>query len=427
MKWAVAAISILCSAAALPQSAPTVTPPGNAPAQASPLDAAEIAIEQREFAKARQLVMEALTAHPQDTRALYDLGFVEFSTDHNQQAEQDYRRVIELDPSLPQAHLALARLLASTDRKDEARQELLLVTTNPKADGGIKGEAWRALANLDLAADPNAARTDLLHALEVSPETPQDTFLTGRLAESLGDPDTAEKAYRKLLAQKQMVAEADAALGRILLRQQHSDQALALLQDAQAAYPDDVVLTAEYATALANTGQPAKALMLLEKAHDAEPSDMTVTRLLADVANPNGRPDEAEALYVELLKLNPKDPELLSSYGSSLIRQQRFFEAEPPLQQAVALKPTMGEAWGSLAFVASKREQYQDVLTYLTQRKKYLPENASTYFLWATAYDKLRHTKEAVTYYHLFLEASGGKFPDQEFQIRHRLAVLEHK
>jgi len=402
-------------------------PAQTAPPQASPLDAVETAIEQHEFAKARALVMQALSDNPQNTRALYDLGFIEFSTDHRQQAEQEYRHVIELDATLPQAHMALARLLVTTNRKDEAHREFLLVTQNPKAESQLKGEAWRALANLDLATDPSVARVDLLHALEVSTETPQDTLLTGKLAEALGDPGTAEKAYRKLLNDRHLEAEADEALGSLLLRQQHYDQALTLLQDATTANPDDAVLSAELATALANTGKPDKALRLLEKAHAADPADLTITRLLADVANPNGRPDEAEGLYVELLKQNPKDPELLNSYGTSLIRQQRYFEAEPPLQQAVALKPDLAEAWGSLAFVASKQERYQDVLTDLTQRKKYLPENASTYFLWATAYDKLRHTKEAVSYYHLFLESSGGKFPDQEFQIRHRLAVLEHK
>jgi len=413
-----AIVALSCTTASLAQTAPSPT---------SPLDAAETAIDQHEFPKARQLVMEALTDHPQDTRALYDLGYIEFATNHKDQAEQDYRRVMELDPSLPQAHMALARLLSTTDRKDEARQQLDIVTKNPKADGALKGQAWRMLADLDLLVDPSVARYDLLHALQVSAETPQDTFLTGRLAEALGDNDTAEKAYRKLIADKRLELDAYAALGRLLLKQEQNDKVVALLQDVQAAHPDNVAITAELATALANTGQPAKGLLLLEKAHADEPSNTTVTRLLADVANPNGRPDEAESLYVELLKLTPKDPVLLASYGSSLIRQQRYFEAEPPLQQAVALKPDLGEAWGSLAFAASKQERYDQVLTYLTQRKKYLPDNASTYFLWATAYDKLRHTKEAIAYYHLFLDTAGGKFPDQEFQIRHRLIVLEHK
>jgi hypothetical protein len=57
-------------------------------------------------------------------------------------------------------------------------------------------------------------------------------------------------------------------------------------------------------------------------------------------------------------------------------------------------------------------------------RSKYLEENATVYFLWATAYDTLHSNKQAIAYYHKFLEAAGGKFPDQEWQAKQRLALL---
>jgi hypothetical protein len=58
-------------------------------------------------------------------------------------------------------------------------------------------------------------------------------------------------------------------------------------------------------------------------------------------------------------------------------------------------------------------------------RSKYLPENATIYFLWATAYDTLHDKKQAVAYYHHFLDSAAGKLPDQEWQARQRLAILE--
>jgi hypothetical protein len=60
-------------------------------------------------------------------------------------------------------------------------------------------------------------------------------------------------------------------------------------------------------------------------------------------------------------------------------------------------------------------------------RSKLLPEVPSTYFLWATAYDTLHQNSEAALYYHHFLDASAGKFPDQEWQARQRLKVVESK
>jgi tetratricopeptide (TPR) repeat protein len=118
---------------------------------------------------------------------------------------------------------------------------------------------------------------------------------------------------------------------------------------------------------------------------------------------------------------------MLASYGASLIRQQRYAEAVVPLEAAVKINPDSGDAWASLAFAHSRTEDYQGVLDDLTQRKKYLPENASSYFLWGLAYDKLRRYKEALQNYQLFLAAAGGKFPDQEFQVRHRVVVLKQK
>jgi hypothetical protein len=63
----------------------------------------------------------------------------------------------------------------------------------------------------------------------------------------------------------------------------------------------------------------------------------------------------------------------------------------------------------------------------LTMRSKFLPEIPSTYYLWAMAYDLLHNKAQAAAYYHHFLDASAGKFPDQERQARQRLIMLEGK
>jgi hypothetical protein len=60
-------------------------------------------------------------------------------------------------------------------------------------------------------------------------------------------------------------------------------------------------------------------------------------------------------------------------------------------------------------------------------RSKYLPDIPSTYFLWATSYDTLHDKAAAITYYQHFLEAAAGKYPNQEWQARQRLLVLEKK
>ena len=49
-------------------------------------------------------------------------------------------------------------------------------------------------------ANPSAASDELLSAIKITPETPEDILLSGELAEASGDPTAAELAYRRLLA-----------------------------------------------------------------------------------------------------------------------------------------------------------------------------------------------------------------------------------
>ena len=85
------------------------------------------------------------------------------------------------------------------------------------------------------------------------------------------------------------------------------------------------------------------------------------------------------------------------------------------------------DAWSGIAFAASKLHQPSLAIHALTMRSKFLPEVPATYFLWATSYDTLNDRTAAVSYYHHFLDSSGGKFPDQEWQARQRLSALEKK
>ena len=60
-------------------------------------------------------------------------------------------------------------------------------------------------------------------------------------------------------------------------------------------------------------------------------------------------------------------------------------------------------------------------------RAKFLPETPATYFLRAVTFDNLKAIPQAVEYYQKFLAVDGGKFPDEEWQARHRLIAIDPK
>jgi hypothetical protein len=47
--------------------------------------------------------------------------------------------------------------------------------------------------------------------------------------------------------------------------------------------------------------------------------------------------------------------------------------------------------------------------------------------LRASAYDHLKDFKRAALNYHFFLNGANGKYPEQEWQAKHRLIAIEPK
>jgi Flp pilus assembly protein TadD len=395
----------------------------------NPLAKAEAAIETRDFHQAQSLLDPWLSTHPNDTRALFDRGYIEDAQDHDDAAIGFYRKAIAADPKQFESHLALGLILARQDKQQAAREQLSAATEldpnppNPSA----KAQAYRALAQLDRASDPDAAKQALVKALSLSPETPEDILLTGEIAEAEGDDVNAETAYRRALNQQPDSSAATAGLAHVLIAQKKYADAEPLIKTALARDPDDPALNTQMAIVLNAEGKQDEAVSVLEKLHQLKPDDLPISSMLADAYTQSDEPDKADPIYVQLLKASPNDPGLLAARGDNLVRQQRYAEAIPILQKALSLKPDNGNAWSSLAFAASESHQPQLVLDSLSARSKYLEETPATYFLWATAYDNLHHTKEAADYYRRFLAAADGKFPDQEWQAKHRLVTLGQK
>jgi predicted Zn-dependent protease len=430
---------LLFSTAGLAQ-APAHNPAEQAPAPAatSPsisgqvLDA-EASIVKSDWKSAQAKLAAWLVSHPTDPRALFDAGYVADAQNRMQDAEGLYRRAVEADPKSFEAHLSLGLLLARQGKTDEAHPELAAAANLDPGDAGpaMKARAWRALAQIDrpkpgTPGDTTEASNDLLEALKLTPETPADTLLAASLADQAGATDLAETAYRRVLAQDPKSAEASAGLAHILIVRKQYPEAETFLRAALEKSPDDPALTAQLASVLAAEDK-AEAIPLIEKLHDAHPDDAAITRMLAEVLAESGDAAGSDHFYVALLVASPNDPALLIAHGQNLIRQLRNADAFAVFDKATQLDPANADGWSGLAFAASKTQQPAIAIHALTMRSKFLPEVPSTYFLWAISYDALHQNAQAATYYHHFLDASAGRFPDQEWQARQRLIVLEKK
>jgi Flp pilus assembly protein TadD len=416
----------LLAPVALAQDLPPGTHSADDTDPAHMLAQAEDLIGHEDYARATALLNQLLQARPGDARALYDLGFAADASDRPADAETAWRHAIEFDPKQFESRLALGILLARQGDADAAREQLLAAIALQPATGSdaAKAPAYRALARLNASKDPIAASDELQQAIKLSQESASDTLLAAELAENVGDLDDAEKAYRRLLSRDAQAPDAVSGLAHLLVREKKLPKAETLLTQTLAAHPDDPALTAQLAGVYGAENRADEAVPLLEALHQASPADANIERMLAELYTQTGDAAKAEPLYVDLLAHGAPSAALLAERGENLIRQSRYADAQAILRRSVDGDPGNGNAWSGLAFAASENHDPQTCLDALTNRAKFLPETPATIFLTATSFDHLHQYKLAEQYYHRFLDAAGGKFPDQEWQARHRLVAL---
>jgi tetratricopeptide (TPR) repeat protein len=426
---------VFLTAAAAPTRLHAQLPAGTTDAASQPqpdplLTQANEALAKQDYPAALKLLTTLAEKNPNNPQILYNLASTQDALDQTTNAEATYRRAITADPNYFDPHLALGLLLARNNRRTEARTELLKATTLNTDNSALKARAYRALARLDQASNPATASDELLQAIKLSSETPDDILFAGELAESSGDNAAAEAAYRRLLAADPQNQDATAALTHLLQHQKPAD-AEALLTAALAKDPGNPTLNAQLANLYEQQNKPEEALPIAEKLHADHPEDPAITRLLARVYSSNQDYDKALPLYASLTAASPNDPTLLDDNADALIHLKRYAEAETLLKRAVAhpdafpSKNALGDAASRLAFAASVNNDPNVTLQALTLRATVLPNSPSSLFLEATAHDKLHQYKQATDLYKQFLSVANGKFPNEEWEARHRLIALQ--
>jgi Flp pilus assembly protein TadD len=163
----------------------------------------------------------------------------------------------------------------------------------------------------------------------------------------------------------------------------------------------------------------------LEAGLKLQPNDQQALQEIASMELKAKKYASAEGRFRQLVQASPNDAKLRRDLGTSLLGQATYVEAQNELMTAVKLKPNDGEVFGELAIAASNNKDYPLALAALDARAKLLPETPGTYFLRATVIDHLGDKKQATALYKQFLAVANGKYPDQEWQARHRIIAID--
>lgn len=401
--------------------------PEGSPAIA-PVVRAEAAIEKKDWATAEQALKEALDKDPNYYRAWFDLGFVYNATDRAADSIAAYRKAVAAKPDVFESNLNLGLMLARTGDPEAAKYLRAAATLKPsaKTEEGL-ARAWLSLGQVLKKSDPPGAVAAFGEAAKLRPKDPEPHLSAGQVLEQQNDLAAAEKEYRQAAALDPKSTEPIVALANIYIAAKRLPEAEVMVRQYLALDPKSPSARTLLGRILAIEGKKDEAMKEFAAALQDAPDDPTALHELAALYEADSKFADAAAQYRRLLQKNPKDAQLHRSLGLALLHDRKPAEAQAELRAAVDLKPDFGEAYGDLALAASDNQNYVLTIRALDARAKFLPEVPGTYFLRATAYDHLRAYKQAVEYYQQFLSVSNGRYPDQEWQAKHRLITIDPK
>jgi tetratricopeptide (TPR) repeat protein len=394
---------------------------------AARLTEAEAAIEKQNYAAAEPLLKKYVESYPDSYAAWYDLGYAYRGLGRNDEAIAAYRKSVAAKPDVFESNLNLG--LALADAGQPEAEGFLRAATKLKPSGDVTAghkRAWLGLGHLLEAAKPDDAAAAYQQAAALDAKDPEPHLLAGALLEK-DRPSDAEKEYGQAHAIAPDNLQALTALTNLYMRQKRFADAESLLRKLVVLNPNDAGAHFQLGRMLIISGNKEEAAIQVEAGLKLDPSDAKVQRDLADLYSEMGKTEQARQTYASLLSSYPNDAGLHHGLGRVLLKQKRFADAETELAKAVQLQPNLGDAYGDLAIAANENKDYAMAIRAMDMRAKYVAETPISYFFRATAYDHLHDSKQAAKYYRQFLETAAGKYPDQEWQAKHRLIAIEPK
>jgi len=389
---------------------------------------AEKALDIRDFVTAENKLRHIISDDDTNYRAWFDLGYLYTATGRNAEAIAAYRKSVADKPDLFESNLNLGILLGETDAP-EAETFLHTATKLKPNDAPEKNleRAWLSLGHVLEGKNPEDAVAAYREAAQLRPNDTEPHLAAGLFFEKQNRFGDAEHEYQEVLELDSKSAEGMAGLVNVYTKTQHLPEVEKMLRRYLEINPGNETAHLQLGRVLALRNDAAGARAEYEAALRLAPNDLEAQRELAGLDLAAGRYREAAQRYQALVNRRATDPELHYALASALMHARDFPAAQQALLETVKLKPDLASAYGDLAVVATENKQYELAIRALDARAKLLPETPGTYFLRATSYDNLKAFKPAAENYHRFLEVAEGKYPDQEWQARHRLAAIDPK
>jgi len=307
-----------------------------------------IAFQQGHYVQASRLLADALRSNPHDEHARTFLALTRAATGHCPEAVPDLTDRFQKSENQDLARLAglaLAQCLGA--QGDTAKA--VAIADQLEAKYPDDADVLYQAARVHMRAFNDATR----RMFEKTPASYRVNQLSGEIFETQNKFTEAAAEYRKAIEKNPRALNLHFRLGRALLLESHSPEAMA---KAQKEFEAELALNAEDAAAEFQIGQ---------------------------ILDAGGRRDEALGRFQKALELSPDFAEAALAVGRIRVQAKQYAEAIPLLERVVALQPRNETAHYSLMLAyrnsgqmdKARREQQE------LQKLQHPPEGEFTDFL----------------------------------------------
>jgi len=311
------------------------------------------------------------TTYPEHGNLLFGQALMLQSLEQNDAAIERIDAALDASPELLPAAIQKARLLARMERLDDAidwlddvqddhpdnKQVAVLRARFLLQNGDTKGarnafidineqfpndpQVLLSLALLEEELENYDAAKPLFQGLiDEGTKANEAHFYLGRIATAEEQPELAVSHYRAIGDSREFMA-GQLAAARILNDTQTVDAAVAYLDERATAYPKYAANLLRIETdLLIKAGRQQEAYDALTRALENAPTDADLLYTRAIVSEQMGDLLQLEMDLKRLLEAHPDHAEALNALGYSLANKtDRFDEAEPLIERALALQP----------------------------------------------------------------------------------------
>lgn len=314
---------------------------------------------------AEELCRQALQVDPGYAEAYVLIATIQLSRKEEAAGIESFKRSAELSPPRSPRRLQYAQFLLRSGKLEEGKQAIEEITR--KTPDYLP--AWIALAESALMERKyEECETLLDRALARDAHSLEALLIRGRLRLAQGRPADALSEMEKLSTTYPMLPPVLFELARAQAASGDIGSAITNLNQVMARAPGHFEAAQTLAALNLRKGDLSAALVVLRRLVQQRPDLLAPRLMMAEALSGQGNADEAVAIYGQVEKDFPQNPEAPLLRGLVLVRQKKFpaareaFErshslvpdAPLPLEQLVNLDVTEGKSTAALERVKAE-------------------------------------------------------------------------